>query len=617
MKNIMKIQEFISNPVPNVFRFAGAVIPLAIPFRRTIQARRAIPARLAIQARRASEGSAFAKRALFPNREAFQYKPDAQARDVEILGNIRSLALRACICTTSKLVRRACIRPLQTLCLRMSSYNSKYTRFNLLVLTFALSASLFTRASHVAADETKGPPNFVIFIADDLNKEYYGCYGNESTASPTVSRLAKQGMVFDNAFTGQAICATSRSMLYTGKYPLRNGSFMNHTGVYAGTRSVCHYLQAADYDVILCGKSHVKPASAFPWTVTMQAEEPAGDPDMYTRPAMPVDKLNAYFAANNQQNRRSFCVMASSYYPHGEHPEKTSFSADSVELTRFQKDSAKTRQQEARFNQAIKNSDDEFAEMLALLEKHRLTDNTVVIYVSDHGRFGKWSIYDRGLNVPFVIRWPGTVKAGTRTDALVSFADVLPTMLDIAGVSLPEDLDGKSFKPLLQGITDTHQEYVYGVMTNQGIINAHVFPGRMIRSKRYKYIRNYNATEAVNRRDAAAEKHIAFLRMGADQHPDVPEEELYDVSADPAEQNNLAVDPAYLEVKTKLKNQLQQWLVAQDDFLQDDGAMPLLATNKQFRLDVLSHPKCSIDLPAALKNSLDSFKFYKHQPPSR
>jgi uncharacterized sulfatase len=484
----------------------------------------------------------------------------------------------------------------------------------MLVLISALCACPFETASLAVADDTTKPPNFLIFIADDLNKEYYGCYGNQNTASPTVSQLAQEGMVFENAFTGQAICATSRSMLYTGKYPLKNGSFMNHTAVYPGMRSVCHYLKDANYDVILCGKSHVKPPEAFPWTITMHANKPAGDADMYTRPAMPVEKLDAYFTANKAQNQRPFCVMASSYYPHGEHPKKTSFSADSIELTRFQKDDTKTRESEARFSQAIKNSDDEFAELLTTLEKHDLSNNTAVIYVSDHGRFGKWTIYDRGLNVPFVVRWPGVVKAGARTDALVSFADVLPTMLDIAGTSPPNDLDGKSFQPLLLGETDTHQEYVYGVMTNQGIINAHVFPGRMIRSRQFKYIRNYNSVEAIKRRDAAKEKHIAFLRMGAERYPNVPEEELYDVVADPKEENNLAADPAHQQIKATLKRKLQEWLVAQNDFLKDENAMPLLATNKQFRLDVLSHPKCGIDLPASLKNSLDGFEFYKHEP---
>jgi uncharacterized sulfatase len=247
------------------------------------------------------------------------------------------------------------------------------------------------------------------------------------------------------------------------------------------------------------------------------------------------------------------------------------------------------------------------------LDKYDLAENTIVFYVTDHGRFGKWTIYDRGLNVPLIVRWPGGVAAGTRSGALVSFADILPTMLDVAGADPVTDLDGKSLAPILKGTAESHHEYVYGVMTNQGIINAHVFPGRMIRSKRYKYVRNYNTLAAVERREAAGEKHTRFLRMGAEQHPDVPEEELFDVIADLEEKRNLAADPMHREAKAKLKQELQNWMVLQNDFLQDETRMPLLATNKTFRLDVLSHPKNKVELPERLKNSLDRFKFYKHQ----
>lgn len=469
-------------------------------------------------------------------------------------------------------------------------------------------------AAWSADREDNGPPNFLFFMIDDLNKEYYECYGGDLGATPTVSRLAKEGVVFDNAFTGQAICAPSRSMLYTGKYPLRNGAFKNHSAVYTGTKSVCHYLKDLDYDVILCGKSHVNPDSAFPWTIEMHNDQPAGPSEMYTRPALPTDQLEAWFAKRSSGKQRPFCVMANSYYPHGEHPAETSFDKHSISVTRFQEASQRNRTSEAQFAQAIKNGDDEFAQVLDLLEKYHLDENTIVMYASDHGRFGKFTTYDRGLNVPLVVRWPGVVKPGTRSDALVSFADVLPTMLDIAGTEPVDDLDGLSFAPLLRGQADTHHQYVYGVMTNQGIINAHVFPGRMIRSKQYKYIRNYNAMEVVERREKAGEPLTAFLRMGAQQHPGVPEEELFDVLADPQEQNNLAADPVFLDVTTKLKNELQQWLVSQNDFLKDEGAMPLLATRKEFRLDVLGHPRNSIQLPARLKNALEGYRFYSHKP---
>lgn len=467
--------------------------------------------------------------------------------------------------------------------------------------------------THAESITKSSRPNFLIFIADDLNKEYYGCYGNNQTAAPTASRLAAEGMVFENAFTGQAICTPSRAMLYTGKYPLRNGAFKNHSHVYSGTKSVCHYLRDASYDVILCGKSHVKPDSVFPWTIAMNSVKSVGDPAMFTRPAMPLEKLESYFSTKNNSSERPFCIVASSYYPHGEHPENTNFTADAINVTRFQKDNRRNREAEARFSQAVQNSDNELAQMLALLDKYGLSENTVVIFVADHGRFGKWTVYDKGLNVPFLVRWPGVVKAGTRSKALISFADILPTMLELAGAKPVEDLDGKSFLRVLNGTATTHQDYVYGVMTNQGIINAHVFPGRMIRSDRYKYIRNYNAMEILERREQAGEKLTAFLRMGAEQHPGIPHEELFDVIDDPHEEINLAKDPAYQKIKMKLRQKLQQWLIAQNDFLQNEGSMPFLATQRQFRLDLLSHPKNKVELPPELKNALDGHEFYIHK----
>ncbi len=480
--------------------------------------------------------------------------------------------------------------------------------FAKLVASITIFANCFPLLA--AADEPKSRPNFLFFMTDDLNKEYYDCYGGQLGATPAVSALAKEGMVFENAFTGQAICAPSRSMLYTGKYPLRNGAFKNHSAVYNDTRSVCHYLRDLDYDVILCGKSHVKPDRAFPWTISMHNEKPAGSPEHYTRPALPADQLENYFANTRD---RSFCVMANSYYPHGEHPNKTKFSPDSIPLTRFKENNSLNRKSEASFAQAIKNGDDEFAGVLKLLKKYDLENNTVVFYASDHGRFGKFTLYDRGLNVPFVIRWPGVVKPGTRTDALVSFADVLPTMLEIAGSKRVDDFDGKSFAPLLKGETNSHRDYVHGVMTNQGIIHAHVFPGRMIRSNQYKYICNYNAMEVVDRKKNLSDAMAQFLRMGAQRHPGVPEEELFDVIADPNEESNLASNPSFQEIKKKLRNDLQEWLVSQNDFLKDEGNMPLLATPKQFRLDVLSHPKNKVNLPAELRNSLENHPFYEHE----
>jgi uncharacterized sulfatase len=471
------------------------------------------------------------------------------------------------------------------------------------------------RATNALAEK---PVNVVFFLADDVNKEYYGCYGHPNSPAQALSEFAKQGMVFDQMFTGQAICTPSRSIAFTGKYPLRNGAFKNHTQVYPSTKTICHFMNDLDYDVILCGKSHVSPKESFPWTLEMESVEPAGDKSTYTRPALPTDKLDLYLASVKSDGSRPFCIMATSYYPHGESPEGTTFTPDGIVLTPSQSDTPEVRHAESRYYQAIKNSDDEFAQVLKLLDKHNLADNTVVMFASDHGRAGKFTVSDKGLNVPFVVRWPGVVPAGKRSQAMVSFVDLLPTVLAIAGNESTEDFDGKSFLSVLRGQSETQHEYVYGVMTNQGTINAHVFPGRMIRSKKFKYIRNYNAMEVVERKRAAGETINPFVQMGAQRHRGVPEEELYRVDGDPSEQTNseqtnLASNPEYAEIKAEMRDRLQAWLVQQNDFLAKPGNMPLLHTSDQFRLD-RQHPRRKKGIPAELKNSLKRSDLYRHSP---
>jgi uncharacterized sulfatase len=480
-------------------------------------------------------------------------------------------------------------------------------------LGFTLLLSMTCLSACAADDPNHQPVNVVFFLADDVNKEYYGCYGHGNTPAPTVSEFAKQGMVFDQMFTGQSICAPSRSMAYTGKYPLRNGAFKNHSSVYKNTKSICHYMKDLHYDVILCGKSHVSPNDSFPWTIEMESIEPSGDKETFTRPALPIDTLDSYFQSSVEDGSRPFCIMATSYYPHGEQPTGTTFTTDGIELTRFQPNTPEVRQSESQYYQAIKNCDDEFAQVLNLLEKYNLADNTVVMFASDHGRAGKFSVSDRGLNVPFVVRWPGVVQAGSRSEAMVSFVDILPTILAIAGNEGGEDFDGKSFLPVLRGQSDTHHDYVYGVMTNQGTINAHVFPGRMIRSKEFKYIRNFNAMEVVQRKQASGAKLNPFLELGAKRHLGVPEEELYRVDEDPDEQTNLASNPNYTQVKADLKDRLQAWLTKQNDFLAQPGSMPLLHTSNDFRLD-RTHPRSKRGLPPGLKNSLRPSDLYRHVP---
>ena len=124
------------------------------------------------------------------------------------------------------------------------------------------------------------------------------------------------------------------------------------------------------------------------------------------------------------------------------------FSPEDVELEPFRAKTIQERKVNARYYANIQEGNGEFARLLSMLEKNKLSANTILIYTSDHGMFrGKFTVYGSGLRVPFMVRWPGKINPG-RTGALVSFADVLPTLLDIAGGDIPRDLDGKSMLPI-------------------------------------------------------------------------------------------------------------------------------------------------------------------------
>ena len=134
-----------------------------------------------------------------------------------------------------------------------------------------------------------------------------------------------------------------------------------------------------------------------------------------------------------------------------------------------------------------------------MIKNKGLKDNSVFIYASDHGISGKWGVSEQGLKVPFVVRWPGVIKPNTVSNTMLSFVDVLPTFLDIAGVvDVPNDIDGKSFKKTLEGDESQVHEYIYSLATKQNIQRCKVFPSRAVRNKKYKFIRNYNSMEVVD-----------------------------------------------------------------------------------------------------------------------
>ncbi|MDZ8119103.1 sulfatase family protein [Pontiella agarivorans] len=436
-----------------------------------------------------------------------------------------------------------------------------------------------------------GKPNFVFFLSDDQLKADYGCYGLPLDLTPVTDQLAKQGLVFEKMFTAEPICAPSRAMLFTGQYPVRNGLFVQHTASRDGTQTVYDALTPLGYDVTLIGKVHVKPDSVFRWSspTTKQNQK-----------ALPMEDVDAYFAKNKEH---PFCLFLASHYPHGPYPAKPKFPQDQVVVHPYMTGGSKKGL--AGYYDHIAKKEKELAQVLQLLEKYDLDENTVFIYSSDHGNGmgAKYTVYDRGLNVPFIVRWPGKVKPG-RTKALASYADVLPTFVELAGGKPFDGVDGKSFAPVLMNPEAKHQMYVYGVMTQQGVWGTHVFPRRSAHNGRFHYIYNFNTLEKIARDEAAGKEIDPFHRIGATMHPEVPEEELYDTDSDPWELNNLAKDPTFGKIKAELKRELFQWMESQHDFLTEGGPIPYLKSKHP--VDQSSEKyTCPPELEGTVKEYLD------------
>lgn len=476
-----------------------------------------------------------------------------------------------------------------------------------IAFTKCLSNKKQSKNIKVEANENE-KPNIIFYLADDQDVYDYGCYGNEKVNTTAVDRLAKEGMLFTNAFTAQAICAPSRSQVFTGNYPVKNGCFANHTATRPHIESVTSRMKKLGYQVVLAGKSHVKPASVYQWD---KEWEPVPKKDV-PRDYIPLDSIESYL----KTAKKPFCMFITSKYPHGKYFDVKNPDVNNLKFYPFNEDKKNNEayiKSRSGYYRSIEEDNTQIEKVLALVDTY-LNENTLFIYSADHGVSGKFTVKDIGLKVPFVVRWPKVIKAGTTSNQLIHYTDVLPTFMDIAGGKVPENIDGKSFLSILKGNDVAVNKYVYGVRTNQNILNSEIFPSRMIRDKRYKYIRNFNSLEVVEQNLTGKPNVDYFIKRGANKFKNEPFEELYDLENDPFEQNNLANNLEFKLMKKQLSTDLFTWMKAQGDILDETiGNMPIITpkVKKGFKLDQ-DTPRRKI--PDSIKNSLtkDDYIVIKH-----
>jgi uncharacterized sulfatase len=430
--------------------------------------------------------------------------------------------------------------------------------------TIAIATAILWCLPHHTFGDAR--PNFVFVIADDCTFSDIGCYGGQAH-TPNIDHLATEGMLFENCFQAAPMCSPTRHNIYTGQYPVKTGAYPNHTFAKPGTKSIVHYLKPLGYRVALSGKTHIAPREVFPFEYSGKK-----NPDMVA-----IDKLFAESVAAGNP----FCLFACSNEPHSpwNKGDASRYPPAKVKLPPYIADTPVVRDNFSRYLAEITYYDSQVGQILDLLDKHQLRDNTLVMVVSEQGSsfpFAKWTCYDMGLHSAMIVRWPGKVQPGSVSKAMVEYTDVTPTFVAAAGGELNSTLDGRSFLPVLMGQTDRHKQYVYGIHTTRGIINgSECFPIRTVRDAHFRLIWNpsYETTFTnACTKSAIFQSMLAAANAGDQQARRVtynyqhrPEWELYDVQADPQEQRNLFGQPGQEQPVERLQQKLKEWMAQQGD----------------------------------------------------
>lgn len=419
-------------------------------------------------------------------------------------------------------------------------------------------------------------PNFLLIVADDLCWRDIGFTGNADVKTPNLDKLRSQGMYLSQMFTPATTCSPSRHALYTGLYCVRAGAYPNHTRAYDGTKSVFTHLKSAGYRVALQGKRHIGPRETFPCRNLPRPDDFAATRRFITAGSEP------------------WMLVFASRDPHTpwSRGPKDVYKPTKLTVPPYLHDNPTTRKLLADHYAEITKLDEQVGRLMGLLDKTDQAKNTLVLFVSEQGNAfpfgGKWSVYDNGIRVAAVARWPGRIESGSRSDALIQYPDVTPTFLAAAGIDptkidtgCPDadgenGFDGRSFLGVLTGKTNKHRDYVYSQQTTVGINGyKQPYPMRAVRDRRYKLIRNLapDNTYYINgihkgepltswRRDAENDPALAARVKFLSHRPGV---ELYDLERDPLETKNLAADPKYAETKRRLQEKLSVWMKQQGD----------------------------------------------------
>jgi N-sulfoglucosamine sulfohydrolase len=417
--------------------------------------------------------------------------------------------------------------------------------------------------------------NVVLLVADDLGLQL-GCYGDQKARTPNLDALAREGVRFRHAFACVSSCSPSRSTLYTGLHTHTSGQYgLAHAGHNFHTRpnvqSLPTYLNQAGYRTGIIGKVHVLPRSVYPFQVEGVRVNPRNVAAMAEQARTFIqDSKDKPFAlvVGYTDPHRAARGFANNVKVPGWTPAK--FGPNDVTLPYHLPDTPEARADLAEYYQSVNRLDHGIGLIRKLLKDTGHDKDTLVIFLSDNGipfPGAKTTVYDAGIHLPLIVHSPAQKKRGLVNNALVSWIDVLPTILDWADVKAPPRLQGRSFLPILEEESPKGWGEVFA--SHQFHEVTMYYPMRAIRTRTHKYIRNlahkldypfasdlYNSPtwQGVLKRK---EKKLGQRTVAQFLHR--PAEELYELANDPHELRNLAGDSRHAATLAELRKRLRAW----------------------------------------------------------
>jgi N-sulfoglucosamine sulfohydrolase len=422
------------------------------------------------------------------------------------------------------------------------------------------------------------PKNVVLIVADDLGRQL-GCYGDSVARTPSIDALAAEGTRFEWAFCTTASCSPSRSVILTGLQNHANGQYgLQHATHNFSTRSFVRplplLLREAGYRTCSIGKVHVQPEDLYKF-------------DRYANDGIAGGRNTVRMAVNagqfiREDDPRPFFIYFCPTDPHRaqtgfanepDYPgvKKTVFDPAQIKVPHYLPDQPEVRQELAEFYASISRVDQGVGKLVELLSAMGHHDDTLVLFLSDNGPpfpNAKTNLYDSGTRLPLIVRSPDQKQRGVVSQALVSWTDLTPTILEYTGAKVPNyALHGKSLLSVLDmpdppGRDEIYQSHSFHEVTMY-------YPMRSIRTRKYHYILNLahdlpypfasDLFDSPTWQGALRRKDSQYGSRTVEAYIHRPRAELYDVTADPQEIENLAGRPEHAAVQADLQKKLHAW----------------------------------------------------------